>query len=141
RDIKITIVEAAPKILPALPERLSNEVVKLLERLKVEVLTGECVTEVSAAGVKTAMGREIPAELTVWAAGIKAPDFMRDLGGLETNRMNQVVVNQQLQTTRDPDLFAFGDCAACPWPEKNGWVPPRAQAAHQQASHLAKMLP
>jgi len=141
RDIKITILEAAPKILPALPERLSNEVLKLLERLKVEVLTGERVTEVSAAGVKTATGREIPAELTVWAAGIKAPDFMRDLGGLETNRMNQVVVNQELQTTRDPDIFAFGDCAACPWPEKNGWVPPRAQAAHQQASHLAKMLP
>jgi NADH dehydrogenase FAD-containing subunit len=33
----------------------------------------------------------------------------------------------ELQTTRDPDIFAFGDCAACPWPETNGWVPPRAQ--------------
>jgi NADH dehydrogenase len=46
-----------------------------------------------------------------------------------------------LQTTRDPSIFAFGDCAACPWPEKNGWIPPRAQSAHQQASHLLKMLP
>jgi NADH dehydrogenase len=141
RDIKITIIEAAPKILPVLPERLSKEVLKLLGKLKVEVLTGERVTEVSPYGVKTATGREIPAELTVWAAGIKAPDFLRDIDGLETNRINQLVLKETLQTTRDASIFALGDCGACPWPEKNGWVPPRAQSAHQQASHLAKMLP
>jgi len=140
-DIKITIIEAAPKILPALPERLSVAVLGLLKKLKVEVLTGEKVTEVSARGVKTANGREIPAELVVWAAGIKAPDFLKDLDGLETNRINQLMVTQMLQTTRDADVFAFGDCASCPWPEKNGWIPPRAQSAHQQASHLYKQLP
>jgi NADH dehydrogenase len=141
KDIQLTIIEAAPKILPALPERLSNEVMKLLHKLKVDVLTGERVTEVSARGVRTATGREVPAELVVWAAGIKAPDFLKDLAGLETNRLNQLVVHQTLQTTRDPDIFAFGDCAACPWPEKKGWIPPRAQSAHQQASHLCRMLP
>ena len=141
RDIKITIIEAAPKILPALPERLSVAVLGLLKKLKVEVLTGEKVTEVSAQGVKTANSRAIPAELVVWAAGIKAPDFLKDLDGLETNRINQLMVTQMLQTTRDADVFAFGDCASCPWPEKNGWIPPRAQSAHQQASHLYKQLP
>jgi NADH dehydrogenase len=141
RDIKITIIEAAPKILPALPERLSVAVLGLLKKLKVEVLTGEKVTEVSAQGVKTANGSKIPAELVVWAAGIKAPDFLGDLDGLETNRINQLMVTQMLQTTRDPDVFAFGDCASCPWPEKNGWIPPRAQSAHQQATHLYKQLP
>ena len=141
KDIKITIVEAAPKILPALTERLSGAVVGLLKKLNVEVLTGERVTEVSSRGVKTATGRDIPAELVVWAAGIKAPDFLQNIGGLETNRINQLVVTQTLQTTRDPDVFAFGDCASCPWPEKKTSVPPRAQSAHQQASHLYKMLP
>ncbi len=141
RDIRITIVEAAPKILPALPERLSIAVLGLLKKLKVEVLTGEKVTEVSVQGVKTANGREIRAELVVWAAGIKAPDFLGHLDGLETNRINQLMVTQMLQTTRDPNVFAFGDCASCPWPEKNGWIPPRAQSAHQQASHLNKVLP
>lgn len=141
RDIKITIVEAAPKILPVLPERLSVAVLGLLKKLKVEVLTGEKVTEVSARGVRTANGSDIPAELVVWAAGIKAPDFLRDLDGLETNRINQLMVTQMLQTTRDPDVFAFGDCASCPWPEKNASIPPRAQSAHQQASHLYKILP
>ena len=139
RDIKIIVVEAAPKILPALPERLSGAVMELLHKLGVDVLIGERVTEVSEQGLKTANGREIPAELVVWAAGIKAPDFLKELDGLETNRINQLVVTQALQTTRDPNVFAFGDCAACPWPEKQGWIPPRAQSAHQQASHLYKM--
>jgi NADH dehydrogenase len=141
KDIKITIVEAAPKILPALSDRLSSAVAGLLQKLNVEVLTGERVTEVSSGGVKTATGREIPAELVVWAAGIKAPDFLKDIGGLETNRINQLVVSQTLQTTRDENIFAFGDCASCPWPEKKNSVPPRAQSAHQQASHLYRMLP
>jgi len=141
RDIKITVVEAAPRILPALPERLSDAVLRLLGKLKVDVFTGERVTEVSEQGVRTATGREIPAELVVWAAGIKAPDFLKDFDGLETNRLSQLVVTGELQTTRDPNIFAFGDCASCPWPEKGGSVPPRAQAAHQQASHLYRMLP
>ena len=140
RDIKITLIEAAPKILPALPPRLSSAVLDLLRKLKVEVLIGERVTEVSERGVRTAMGRDLPAELVVWAAGIKAPDFLKEIGGLESNRINQLVLTRTLQTTRDPNIFALGDCADCPWPEKQSTIPPRAQSAHQQASHLLKML-
>jgi NADH dehydrogenase len=140
RDVRVTIIEAAPRILPALPERLSSATLKLLERIRVDVLTGERVTEVTAEGVRTASGRFVPAGLVVWAAGIKAPDFLKDLDGLETNRLNQLVVGPTLQATRDPDVFALGDCASCAWPEKQATVPPRAQAAHQQASHLARML-
>ncbi|MEX0958942.1 MAG: NAD(P)/FAD-dependent oxidoreductase [Burkholderiales bacterium] len=141
RDIKLTIVEAAPRILPALPERLSVATLKLLEKLRVQVLTGDRVTEVSAEGVRTAGDTLIPAELVVWAAGIKAPDFLKEIDDLETNRLNQLMVEQTLQTTRDPAIFAFGDCASCPWPGHPHPVPPRAQAAHQQASHLARWLP
>jgi NADH dehydrogenase len=94
-----------------------------------------------ATGVRTASGRVVPAAIVVWAAGVKAPDFLRELDGLETNRLNQLVVTPTLQTTRDPAIFALGDCAACAWPERNATVPPRAQAAHQQASHLARALP
>lgn len=140
-DIKITLIEAAPRLLPALPERLSSTVVKLLQRLKVDVRLGERVTEVSERGVRTANGLEVPAELVVWAAGIKAPEFLKDLAGLESARGNQLVVQQTLQCTRDPNIFAMGDCASCPWPEKQTSIPPRAQSAHQQASHLYKMLP
>jgi NADH dehydrogenase len=141
KDVQLTVIEAAPRILPAVPERLSKAAAELLRALNVRVLTGERVTEVRKDGVMTASGRKIPAELTVWAAGIKAPDFLKDIGDLETNRLNQLAVKQTLDTTRDPDIFAMGDCASCPWSGHDRNVPPTAQAAHQQASHLARMLP
>jgi NADH dehydrogenase len=123
-----------------LPERVALAAQDLLEALNVDVLTNERVTEIRAKGVMTAGGRVVPAELTVWAAGIKAPDFLKDLGGLESNRINQLVVEQTLKATRDPHVFAMGDCACCPWPDHAPCVPARAQAAHQQASHLARNL-
>jgi NADH dehydrogenase len=141
KDIKINLIEAAPRILPALPERLSEAAAKLLQGLNVRVHTSARVMEVTANGVTLADGTSIPAELVVWAAGIKATDVLKDIAGLETNALNQLVVRPTLQTTRDDAIFAFGDCAACPWPGHEGNVPPRAQAAHQQASHLAKQLP
>ena len=140
KDIRLALIEAAPRVLPALPERLSASTEGLLRKLGVEVHTQAKVAEVLADGVRLADGRILPAELVVWAAGVKGADFLTRLDGLETNRINQLVVRQTLQTTADDDIFALGDCAACPWPEKNGFVPPRAQAAHQQASHLYKQL-
>jgi NADH dehydrogenase len=140
RDVKFSIIEASPRILPALPERLSKATEGLLRGLNVQVLTNEKVVEVTATCVRTASGKRVPAELVVWAAGIKAPEFLHDIDGLESNRLNQLVVKQTLETTRDPDIFAFGDCAQCPWPGKSHPVPPRAQSAHQQASHLVGTL-
>ena len=140
RDVKLTLIEAGPRILPALPERLCKATEELLRGINVQVFTGERVTEVAADCVRTAGGRIIPAELTVWAAGIKAPDFLKDIGGLETNRLNQIVVEQTLAATRDSRVFAIGDCASCPWPGHERGVPPRAQAAHQQAMHLVSNL-
>jgi NADH dehydrogenase len=140
RDIRITVIEAGERILPAVPPRLSQSATGLLRNLGVDVRTGERVVEVTPEAVRTAGGGVIPSELVVWAAGIKAPDFLRDLDGLETNPINQLVVRPTLQTTRDDDVFALGDCAACPWPGHPQPVPPRAQAAHQQASTLVKTL-
>ena len=144
KDIRVSVIEAAPRVLPALPPRLSEATEKLLRELGVEVHTNAKVAAVQAQGVSLADGRLMPAELIVWAAGVKAADFLKDIGGLETNRINQLLVRPTLQTTRDEHVFALGDCAACPWPEadkgKGGWVPPRAQAAHQQASHMLQQI-
>lgn len=138
RDVRLTLIEAASRVLPALPERLSAATLKQLEKLNVHVLTGDPVVKISSDGVDTKGGRHVPADLVVWAAGIKAPDFLAGIDGMETARNNQVIVKQTLQTTGDDNIFAFGDCAACPWPEKGGNVPPRAQAAHQQAALTLK---
>ena len=139
-DIRLNVIEASERILPALPQRLSDAATELLESKGVRVRTSARVAEVLANGVRLASGEIIPAELVVWAAGVKAPDFLKDLDGLETNRINQLVVKPTLETTRDANIFALGDCAACPWIGKEGNVPPRAQAAHQQATHLVRQL-
>ena len=144
KDTQVNLIEAADRVLPALPARLSEATRGLLTQLGVEVHTSAKVAEVLRDGVRLADGRVLPAELVVWAAGVKAADFLQDIAGLETNRSNQLVVQPSLQTTRDANIFAIGDCAACAWPEANGgkggWVPPRAQAAHQQASHMAAQI-
>ena len=144
KDIKVSLIEAAERVLPALPIRMSNATVELLRKLGVDVQTSAKVAEVLPDGVRFADGRLLPAELVVWAAGVKAPDFLKDIAGLESNRSNQLVVRSTLQTTRDDDIFAIGDCSACAWPQANGgkggFVPPRAQAAHQQATHVAQQI-
>ncbi len=141
RDLKISLIEAADKVLPALPERLSQATVDALHKINVDVRTNERITEATADGFLTEAGQFIPSEIKVWAAGIKAPDFLKKIEGLETNRINQLVVKSTLQTTNDENIFAFGDCAQCPTERgSETMVPPRAQSAHQQASMLVKTM-
>ncbi len=131
--LNVTLVEAGERILPALPPRISAAAHNELTKLGVRVLTQTMVTSADKNGLNTKSGEFIDADLMVWAAGIKAPDFMKEIAGLETNRINQLVVEPTLQTTRDPNIYAIGDCASCPQPA-GGFVPPRAQSAHQMAS-------
>ena len=143
KDLQIVLIEAAPRLLAQLPERLSESALRELRKLAIEVHTDEKVVEVMASGLKMASGKFIASTITVWAAGVKAADFLKTLGGeqpLETTKLNQLVVNGNLQTTRDASIYAFGDCAACRQPD-GSWVPPRAQAAYQQAMYLAEALP
>jgi NADH dehydrogenase len=136
RFLHITLLNADPRILPMLPERIAKAVTGALEELGVRVECSEQAVEITASEVRTKSGKSYPAELAVWAAGIKGADLLADLDGLETNRINQLVVRPTLQTTRDPDIFALGDCSAFPREGKMPPVPPAAQAAHQEASHL-----
>ncbi len=139
-DVSISVIEAADRILPALPARLSAAANQQLEHQNIRVLCGQPVSEVGAASVTLKDGTELASDMTIWAAGIKAPAFLAELDGLEVNKGNQLVVEQTLQTTNDDRIFAFGDCAACPQPDSDRPVPPRAQAAHQQADTLFKTL-
>jgi len=139
RQIRISIIEAGPRILPGLPDHVADGTMKALADIGVEVLTGERVVEVTGASVKTATGREVPTTFTVWAAGIRCNDVLADLDGLEANKLNQLVVKPTLETTRDAAIFAIGDCAAAHWHDGRN-LPPRAQTAHQQAGHLVEVV-
>ncbi len=131
--LKVTLIEAGPRILPALPEKLADAARKELEALGVRVLTAMPVVEVTSQGVRTRDGEFVPADLRVWAAGVKGGDFLKDIGGLETTRNDQLVVLPTLQTTRDDRIYALGDCCFCVVEAGGRPIPPRAQAAHQMA--------
>ena len=134
--LDISIVEAAPRILAGLPERISDQARRALERRGIRLLTGTKVLEIRPDGLRTSAG-EVPADLIVWAAGIQAAEANRGYG-LQTNRGHQFIVDDRLRTSA-PGILAFGDCAACVWREGTA-VPARAQAASQQAEYLARSL-
>ena len=142
RDVNLNLIEAAPRILPALPERIADEAMRILQKLEIKVRTDARVSGVKTDGVELASGEFIPAELVVWAAGIRSFVCLQHMDNLAINNINQLLVKPTLQTTLDDNVFAFGDCAAAPWlgKEPGTLIPPRAQAAHQQALHLAKQL-
>lgn len=131
--LNVNLIEAGERILPALPPRISGSAHSELIKLGVNVRTSTMVTKAEADGLTTKDGEKIHAHIMVWAAGIKVPDFMKGFGGLETNRINQIVVKDTLQTTLDDSIFVIGDLAQCSQ-EDGSFVPPRAQAAHQMAS-------
>lgn len=139
--LQVTLLEAGPRILPVLNQDVSETVHSGLANLGIDVRVNTAVKEVKAKGVVLADGGAISSDLTIWAAGIKAPAFLKGLSGLETNRINQLLVRRTLQTTIDDSIFAIGDCASCPLSDEGaGTVPPRAQAAHQQAEMLSRSL-
>jgi len=134
KRLQVTLVEAGPRILPALPEKLADAARSELEALGVRVLVDTRVTEVTKEGIMTAGGEQITADLRVWAAGVRGADGMASIGELETTPNKQLVVRPTLQTTRDDRIYALGDCSACRLPGAERPIPPRAQAAHQMAT-------
>lgn len=137
KRLKIDLIEAGPRILPALPERLAGTARRELTKLGVTVREHVRVTSATDQGfianINGEEGKLIEADMMVWAAGVKAPEFIQELGVFETNRMGQIVVKPTLQSTVDGDIYVIGDCCACEQPD-GSWVPPRAQSAHQMAA-------
>ncbi|WP_081687982.1 NAD(P)/FAD-dependent oxidoreductase [Rhizobium mesoamericanum] len=140
-QVKVTLIESGPNLLGAFPDRVAIAARERLERLGVVVLTGARVVAAEAGCLRLADGTQINAELKVWAAGVKASDVCSSFDGLEVTRNNQLVVGPTLQTTLDPRIFAIGDCSSLSVGDPAKPLPPAAQVAHQQASHLIRHLP
>jgi NADH dehydrogenase len=136
---QVTLLEAGPRILPALPEKIATSARRELEKLGVKVMVNTRVIEADKNGFITADGSRVDAHLTVWAAGVKAPDFIPEQGFFEVNRIGQIMVKPSLQSTVDDSVFVIGDCCGCKQ-EDGSWVPPRAQSAHQMASQVYKNI-
>lgn len=138
KNLKVNLIEAAPRLLPALTERVSSAARQRLETLGVSVHTETMIAEARPDAFVAKDGSEIAADLLVWAAGVKAAPFLTEIPGLVTNRVNQVEVEDNLLAKGQKRIFAIGDCASCTPVGREQPVPPRAQAAQQMAHHLAK---
>lgn len=135
--LQVTLIEAGNRLLPALPEKVSNAVYEELEQLGVKIKLNTMIVEATAQGLVTKSGEVIAADLMVWAAGVRASKVTQQFDGLALNRNNQIEIKPTLQSTVDESIFAIGDCAFLM--QENGTpVPPRAQAAHQMAKVCAK---
>ncbi len=140
-NLAVTLLEAGPRLLSALPERIGLGARQDLADMGVTVRTNAAVKRADRTGLIDADGTVIPADVMVWAAGIRAPSFVYEIDGLESNRNGQLVVHSTLQTSRDTAVFAMGDCAACPIERGSSQtVAALAQAAHQQGTLMAKNL-
>lgn len=135
RFLSLTVVNADPRLLPQLSPELSEAIANSLVAMGIAVFNAESVVAVEADRVRTKAGREITSDMTIWAAGVRGPRTAFT-GELERNRRGQFVVGPDLRT-RVPNIFAIGDCAAIPLPGSTRFAPASAQAAHQEAAHLA----
>lgn len=138
KDVTITLLEGAPTILSMLPESVSSAALRLLQQRHIKVVNNCRVVEISAKQVEDTQGNRYKADLCVWAAGIKAPAWLAELG-LPVNRNNQLEVQGDLRVKGHSDIFSMGDCAACEQPD-GSMVPPRAQSAHQQADYIYEAM-
>ena len=130
--LDVSVIEATDRILPALPEKTAISITKTLEKQGIHVLTKTMITKAENDGFYPKDGDIIKADIMIWTAGVKAPDYLKEISGLESSRSNQLVVKPTLQTSRDDSIFVIGDCAYAM--QENGHAsPPTAQAAHQMA--------
>lgn len=133
RRAKVMLIEATDRLLRVYPDRLSAYAMKRLEKMGVDVRLETAVERVSPHGVTLAGGGRIPAETTVWTAGVGGPDYLREWG-FETSKSGRVEVRPDLTVSSAPHIFVVGDSSDPPSAE----APMVAQNATQQGTLAAK---
>ncbi len=138
--ISVTLIESGPRLLAAFPENISLSTQHKLQTLGIKVMTDARVSAADDTGFKLQDKSRVSATLKVWAAGVKAPEVLQTLDGLEVTQSGQLVVKPSLQTTVDSNIYVIGDCSSLTTSGESRPLPPTAQVAHQQAQHLIRHL-
>lgn len=136
-EVQITILEASETFMSGMDDTVRQAIHERLTQAGIEIKTHQQVSKVSAEAVETKDGQRFPADLTVWATGRVGPPVADKIDGLACNKKRQWRVRRTLQCADSDALFALGDCAYI----EDDPVPPTAQAASEQAEHLATELP
>jgi NADH dehydrogenase len=137
KNIQVTLVEAGPRLLPPFAPSLSARTKKDLEKLDVRVLLNSAVKELLDGKVVLKDGTELPSQITIWAAGVKGSDAMKQLNlPVEANR---VAVEATMQVKNYPYLWALGDIAGAK-SQDGSPLPMVAPVAIQQGKFIAKQI-
>ncbi len=137
RRSRILLVEAGSRVLPTFSEDLSAYARSALERLGVEVLLGQPVTECAADAIR--IGDAVtPCRTIIWAAGVQASPAAKWLG-VDADRAGRVAVRSDLSLPGDEAVFVIGDTAAITQ-EEGDLVPGLAPAAKQQGAYVANVV-
>jgi NADH dehydrogenase len=137
RTARIVLIEAGPRVMPTLPERLSDYVCASLAAKGVEIKTGTRVTGCDARGVDTDGGR-VDAATIIWAAGVVASPAAQWLGAAH-DRAGRVTVGADLSVPSHREVFAIGDTAAATAPDGRP-VPGIAPAAKQMGRYVGRLI-
>jgi NADH dehydrogenase len=137
RQARVLLIEAGPRLLPAIAPDLSAYALKALDRLGVEVRLGAPVTDCNSKGVR--IGDQIvEADVILWAAGVRASPAAAWLGA-PADAAGRVKVEADLTVPGHPDIFVIGDTATV-----NVWngkpAPGIAPAAKQQGAYIARTI-
>jgi NADH dehydrogenase len=133
---RIVLIEAGPRVLPAMSTESSASARRQLERLGVEIITDSPVTDVDDRGV-THGGTRTESRTVIWAAGVAASKLGESLGA-KLDRAGRVIVNQDLSVPGVDGVFVVGDLAAINSDGKP--VPGLSPAAMQEGRHAAKNI-
>jgi NADH:quinone reductase (non-electrogenic) len=137
---RIVLIEAGPKVLPAMSPESSVSAQRQLERLGVEVITGSPVTAVDDRGVMHG-GKRLDSRTVIWAAGVAASPLGKALSAsadARVDRAGRVIVNQDLSVPGAAGVFVIGDLASITSDGKP--VPGLSPAAMQEGRHAAKNI-
>ena len=137
KNINVTLIEAGPRLLPPFAPSLSARTKKDLEKLGVKVLLNTAVKELAHRKIFLKDGTTLQSEVTIWAAGVKGADAMKDLNlPIEANR---VAVEPTMQVKNYPNLWALGDIAGAKGKD-GSTLPMVAPVAIQQGKFIAKQI-
>ncbi|MET0936103.1 MAG: NAD(P)/FAD-dependent oxidoreductase [Luteibacter sp.] len=139
--LDITLMDMAKRVLPAVDPRTSASAERILERMGVTLRIGVGVDSVQDGAFHLSDGSKVECDVQVWAAGVTGHDLVTGLGPFQLSKDRRILVDAQLRAQGVPDVYAMGDCAFATTVPGGPSVPPTAQAAHQQASYLARALP
>ncbi len=135
--IDIYLIEAGPRILPMFSEKLSERAESDLRKLGVIVRTNTSVREVQSRKIIVKDGEPIPAEITVWAAGVKGEPTAEILNLPIVG--SRIDVEESLRVNHYPHIWAIGDIAGAKGADGR-FLPMVAPVAMQQARFVAKQI-